>query len=184
MSVEMIFQTCEKPPTIILSEGSPCSSSPFTWALRWAFTRGFFLIDSPKNEDSWLPNQPHPYPLLLHLSHRGWQCHTWVWIAIVLKRIMVGLYQAGISIPPLMVTGKLGAVGQMTWWSNMKLLMMHSAQSAVHTFLPTVFLLFSFFFAHCQLGLSQLLWLYSNLNQLSILFSPLPVLHPNIRAHQ
>ena len=61
-------------------------------------------------------------------------------LVIGLKRIMAGFYQAGISIPPLMVTGKLGAVGQMTW-SNKELLM-------VHTFLPTVFLLFLFFFAH------------------------------------
>ena len=57
-----------------------------------------------------------------------------------LKRIMVGPHQAGISIPPLMVTGKLGAVGHITWskgyikietpaWSDKELLMMHTART-------------------------------------------------------
>ena len=56
-------------------------------------------------------------------------------LVIDLKRIMAEFYQAGISIPPLMVTGKLGAVGQITWF-DMELFIMRKL-------LPTVFLLFS-----------------------------------------
>ena len=56
-------------------------------------------------------------------------------LVIDLKRIMAEFYQAGISIPPLMVTGKLGAVGQITWF-DMELFIMR-------TLLSTVFLLFS-----------------------------------------
>ena len=46
------------------------------------------------------------------------------------KKIWLGFYQAGISIPPLMVTGKLGAVGQITWF-DMELFIMRTLLSTV-----------------------------------------------------
>ena len=33
---------------------------------------------------------------------------------VVLMKFVIEVYQAGISIPPLIVTGKCGAVGQIT----------------------------------------------------------------------
>ena len=51
-------------------------------------------------------------------------------LVIGLKELWLGFYQAGISIPPLMVTGKLGAVGQMTWF-DMELFIMRTPSNCI-----------------------------------------------------